>query len=150
MAVKNTIPSQLHNPVSGRVVIQNSDGTSSKDILAIASGDNSLETFIYSLSITSTDTTARDLSFTIYDGINTTINGLVTVPSSAGSSVGNPPFQLIANRTTTVLARILKDANGNYFFPLRPGETLRVNALVAVAAGQQIVIHCTGWNFTRS
>lgn len=150
MAAKNPIPSQLHDSVGSRVTIVNADASNYKDLIAVTGSDNSQETFLYSITLTSDDTSSRDLLFAIYDGTNTMEQGALTLGASTGFTVAAPPIQVIANRATPIISRLLKDANGNYFIPLRPGETLRVKSLTTVTSGKTIVAHCTGWKFTRS
>lgn len=150
MATKNAVPSQLHDPVVARVTIVNADASNYKDVLAPTAGDNSQETFLYGIKITSDDTSSRDLLFAINDGSNNNEEGAFTVPASTGFTVAAPPLQLIANRTTPVFSRILKDSNGNYFMTIRPGETLRVKSLTTVTTAKTIAVTVFGWKFTRS
>lgn len=150
MAVKNSIPSQLHNPVSASVTLTNADGTGWKNLLAVASGDNSQETFLYSITLTNTDTIAHDVLFAIYNGTTSYVEGGITIGAQTGASVAYPPVQLVANRTTPILNRIFKDANGNFFIPVRPGETLQVLVPVAVTGGYVVTATVSGWNFVRS
>lgn len=149
MAVKNSTPSQLHNTVQGRVTIVNADGTSYKTVLTVTGSDSSQETHLYSITVTNDDST-RDLLFAINDGTNDLEQGAITIPATVGLSVVNPPSQVIANLPVPKLSRVFKDARGNWFVPLRSGETLKVKSLVTVTAAKIIAVYVFGWNFVRS
>ncbi len=150
MATKNTIPSQLHDPVHARVTLVNADGTSYKTVLAVTGSDNSEEVHLFSINLLSDDTVSRDLRFAINDGTNDIEQGDIAVAASSGYGVATPPLQGLANLTSPKISRVLKDIRGNWFLALRSGETLKVKAVVAVTAAKTIVVSVFGWNFKRS
>lgn len=150
MAVKNLEPSQLHDTVGGRVTFVNADGTTYKNLLTVTGSDNSQETHVYSIVVTSTDTASRDLRFAINDGTNDMEQGDIAIASNSGFTTGTPPIQVVANRSTPALSRVLKDIRGNWFVVLRPGETLKVRPTVAVTATYTIAVSCFGYKFTRT
>jgi hypothetical protein len=150
MAVKNSEPSQLHDSVFSRVTIVNADASAYKTIIAPTASDNSKESHLFSIKVTSDDTSARDLIFAINDGTNDNEEGGITIAINQGFSVALPPAEVVANRSIPVLSRIMKDIRGNWFIPIRPGETLKVKSLTTVTAAKTIVITCFGYNFTRT
>src|SRR5688572_9664894 len=122
MAVKNNIPSQLHDKVFQTVTIVPADTTSFKTLFtAASSSDNSKEAHMYFLTISSDDTVSRDVQFAINDGSNDIIAGLVSIPALSGEAVATPPVSAIANRFTPVFARCFKDMRGNWVVPIYPG-----------------------------
>ena len=150
MATKNSTPSQLHNVVQGRVTIVNADASAYKTVLTITGGDSSEEAHIYSIILTSDDTSNRDLLFAINNGTNDIEQGAILLPASTGLTVAAPPIQVIANRTSPVLSRVFKDIRGNYFLVLASGDTLKVKSLTTVTAAKTIVVAAFGYNFKRS
>lgn len=150
MAYKNQEPSQLHDSVGARVAIVNADGVNYKNLMAIPAGDQSQETHLFSISVTSDDTVAQTLRFAISDGVNDIEQGDITIAINSGFGVNTPPVQIIANRASPVFSRCFRDIRGNWFIALRPGETLKVKSLVAVSATKTIAVSCMGWRFTRT
>lgn len=150
MAVKNNIPSQLHDSVFNRVTIVNADGTNYKTVLAPTASDSSKESHVFSIKVTSDDTSARDLMFAINDGTNDNEEGAISVAILQGFTVALPPLEVVANKSIPVLSRVMKDIRGNWFIVVRTGETLKVKALTTVTAAKTIVVTCFGYNFTRS
>lgn len=150
MAFKNQEPSQLHDAVGVRVAIVDVDSTAYKNLLVLAAGDSQQETHLFSITVSSNDTVSRDLRFAISDGANDIEQGDIAIAANSGFSISTPPVQAIANRTSPVLSRVLKDIRGNWFLVLRPGETLKVKATTAVTAAKTISINAFGWKFTRS
>lgn len=150
MAFKNQDPSQLHDSVYSRIAIVNADSTAYKNLLAVAGADNSKETYLFSITVTSDDTVSRDLRFAINDGVNDIEQGDIAIAANSGFGLSTPPIQVLANRTSPALSRVLKDIRGNWFIVIRPGETLKVKSVVAVTAAKTIVVNVFGWNFTRS
>ena len=150
MATKNSIPSQLHNVVQNRVTIVNADASNYKTLLSVTGSDSSEEVHAYSISITSDDTSNRDLLFAINDGTNDIEQGALLVPAATGLTVAAPPIEAIANLTSPYFSSVFKDIRGNFFLVVASGHTLKVKSLTTVTAAKTIAIAVFGYNFKRS
>jgi hypothetical protein len=90
------------------------------------------------LSVTSTDTAARDLLFYYTLAGTDYLIGHIDVPASAGS---NGTVNAVNGLNATNLAFTLVDDTGvNRFLPLKGGAILKAKMAVAVTASTQITV----------
>jgi len=138
---KNTtlfFPKQANNKVTQFV---NADGTNAKTIFT-AGADGSR---VYALIATSTDTSARIMRFSIYDGVTRNIIGAVTLAIGAGTNGTAASVALLQNSLFQNIVGV--DANGVPYIDMESGWTLEANATVAVTAATTVAITALGYDY---
>lgn len=114
--------------------IVNADGQTLKTVYTT---NNSNGTKLELCIATSTDTSSRDLQFSILNGANTYILGTITCPANSGNTAGTAVLNVLGN---AVLTGLPKDSNGNPYIYLAQGSVLKVEALTTVTSGKTISI----------
>ena len=132
----------------GIVTIVNADGTNNKAlVVAGASGSK-----VVSVTINSSDSAARDVRISILRGGVTFGLTTVAVPINAGNTNAVPPVAALqttqSGGTPSNPTGILPiDQDGQVYILLQSGDTLQVNALVAVTAATTITVFADGCDF---
>lgn len=134
---KNTTPYLYNQDSKEFQSFANADGTSWKTV-ATAGADGS---GLYELSIVSTDTVARNMSFRVVNGANNaTIRSGQVVAANQGNNSANPaPLRLIQELSNFLSIRLL-DKDQNYYVPLAVGDTIQARMDVAVTSGQTVSV----------
>jgi hypothetical protein len=123
-------PQAIRNAVQA---IANADGTTIKTL--VTAGANGSR--IYAISITSTDTAARDLNlYVAISGTNYLI-GTVSVPVNAGNTNAIMTVDLLRSAQLPFLAF---DVMGNRVLDLASGSSLAVGATTTVTTAKQVTI----------
>jgi hypothetical protein len=99
---------------------------------------------IENLLVTSTDTSARDIS--LYFVISSTdyLVGTISIPATSGSVDSVPTVNLLASANLPGLAR---DANGNPYLYVGSTTSLAVGALTTITSGKQIQFIAQGGDY---
>lgn len=101
-------------------------------------------TKLESISVTSTDTTARDLQFILTKGGVDYILCTIPIPINSGNT--NALFAIDALRHTNWPA-LAYDSNGNRIFYVANGSVLNVKSTTTVTAAKEIDIVAQGGDF---
>ncbi len=99
---------------------------------------------IESLVITSTDTSARDITINVTRSATNYQLTVLSIPATAGIADNVPSVNVLGNSQIPGLA---KDANGNPYLYLKSGDTLTINAPVTLTAAKQVVAFASGGDF---
>lgn len=119
--------------VNAAVAIVNADSTNYKTIRTGSTNGDKIE----SISITSTDTTARVLTVGINVGGTDYIVGTINVPIGAGTDAAATPAVSMLE-SISMMPWIRQDQNGRGYLYLANGNILKVKAQVAVTAAKEI------------
>jgi hypothetical protein len=130
---QNPIPTFAKQPQAARVQILPADTTTVKTI--VTAGANGSK--IIGVIVTSTDTSARDLTLSITNSTTYPL-GTKTIAITAGTIAATPAVNLL---DAAVIVGIPKDSDGNPFLFLISGDTLTVNCLTTVTTAKAITIH---------
>jgi hypothetical protein len=130
-------PQALRNSVQ---TILPADASAVKAVLAAGSNGSKVE----ALNVTSTDTSARDV--TIYVTISATnyLIGTVSIPLNSGNTNSAPSVDILRSSQLPALAF---DANGNRFLYLASGSTLSIACTSTVTTAKQITVFAQGEDF---
>ena len=135
MATTNTFPKDR---VGFAVNFANADSTNIKVVLDNSAGTKALR--IESLSIVSTDTSARNVQFSrLISGTDYPV-GTVNIPIGAGSDGTVPRVTALSSSTVGIGTQ---DEDGLFVCWLPAGQKLDAKMLVAVTADKTVTI--TGW-----
>lgn len=139
MAVTNTpiFPQTIINPI-----LQLTNGTGTTVTAVFAGGTNG--TKIESIIVTSTDTSARDLTFYLTVSATNYALTTITIPITAGTVNNVPSVNILGSVQMPGLAR---DSNGNPYIYIASGTTLSANAVTTITSAKVINIICQGGNF---
>ena len=135
MATTNTFPKDR---VGFAVKFLNADSTNIKVIYDNSAGTKAVR--IDMLSITSDDTSARNVQFSRLISAVDYVIGTVNVPIASGINGSTPRVTALASSTTGIGAL---DADGIYVCWIPAGQKLDAKMLVAVTADKTVTI--TGW-----
>lgn len=141
MAVTAT-PIFLQAPKHGVVQIVPADTTANKTVVT-AGADGSK---VFALYAYSDDTAARDLRISIVRSATTYPVTCVNIPLTSGLTSSIPPVNLFAGGQFPA-GMLAIDQDGQNYLYLESGDTLVVNALVAVTAAKTITVHADFGNF---
>jgi len=148
MAVKNLIPSQLHDTVGQAFGFTTAHTTSLQTLLTVSSGQDN-ETFISSIVINNLESTTRIIYFYVNDGTNDVYLGSSGTIAAAVSPV-NGVVEVVAGLLTPLLNRVKIDCDGNPYLRLLPSEVLKAKLNTAVGTNNYVFMTITGRKFTRS
>lgn len=137
MALNETLYATKDPIVSG-TNFQNADGTSYKTIYTNSTGE---AVRIMAIAINSTDTVARDLIFAINDGSTDYPLHHVDIPIAAGT---NGTANAVDALNVTNAPFIPFDHNGNRYFDLANGHSIKGKMIVAVTAATRIDVTIIG------
>lgn len=136
MATTNTFPKD--RVAVGPITFVNADSTNIKVVLDNSAGTKALR--IEALSITSTDTSARNVQFSrLVSAVDYTI-GTVAVPVASGTDGSTPRVTALSSSTAGIGTL---DADGIYVCWVPAGQKLDAKMLVAVTADKTVTI--SGW-----
>jgi len=135
MATTNTFPKDR---IGFAVKFANADATNQKVILDNSTGTKALR--IEMLTITSDDSSARNLQFSRLISAVDYLIGTVNVPALAGSDGSTPRVTALLSSTSGVGAL---DADGIYVCWLPAGQKLDGKMLIAVTADKTVTV--SGW-----
>lgn len=124
---------------TGVIVINN--GTAQSYVTGLTAGTNG--TIVTGISVTSTDTSARDVTINITRSATNYQVTQVSIPITAGTLNSAPTIGIL---TSSQIAGLPIDGNGNPMIYLMSGDTLTFNAPVTVTSGKQITFFVTGKN----
>lgn len=122
---------------------QLANGSGQTPVAVLTAGSNA-GSRLNSLIVTSTDTAARDLQFSIFRGSTTYILGTVNIPLSAGNINSVPSINILGS---TQIPGIAYDSNGNPYMDFKAGDVLQAEALTTVTSGKTISIYGYGGDF---
>jgi hypothetical protein len=130
-------PQAIRNAV---LTLTNSSGETITTLYTAGSNGSKIE----NLLVTSTDTSARDVS--LYFVISSTdyLVGTVSIPATSGSADSVPTVNLLASANLPGFSR---DANGNPYLYLGSTTTLAVGALTTITSGKQIQFIAQGGDY---
>lgn len=122
------------------VQILPADTTTLKTIATGATNGTKVEM----INVTSTDTSARDVS--LYWTISATnyVIGTVSIPITAGNTNSAPSVNLLSNAQIPNLQR---DSNGNPYLYVKSGTTLAIASLTTVTTAKAIQVTSQGGDF---
>ena len=124
--------------VNTAVLINNATGSGSANKVTIRAGSTNGDK-IESISITSTDTSARVLTIGMTISATDYIIGTVNVPITAGTdAAATAAVSLLENNS--ILLWIRKDNNGRPYIYVASGSTLFAYAQTTVTSGKEIDI----------
>ena len=101
-------------------------------------------TKIESIMVSSTDTSSRDLAFTMSSGATVIYLTTVNIPITAGNTNAIPSVDILRNAQIPGLAY---DSNGNKYLYLANGWTLQINTLTTVTAAKAVQVFAQGGDF---
>ena len=149
MAKTATCPIPQNYKTSG-ALIQYSTGSCgttatlspSNVVLAYTAGAN--DSHVKALIAVSDDTSAKVLNVYRYDGTNYYLLGCVNIPIQAGTVVGTPPVDLLAN-----LVGLPLDSTGKPIIPLNGGltEKIYVGVQATLTSAKLIAVSAFGEDF---
>lgn len=116
------------------------DTTGNKTLVTGATNGTKIE----SITVASTDTSARDIQLSMTIGAVTYILATVAIPITAGFVNNAPAIDILRNAQWPGLAF---DANGNKILYVASGAVLNVKALTTVTAAKEIDVLATGGDF---
>lgn len=122
-----------------RAIFDNANGTSPKTLVTASNYD----TIIYSIAAFSDDSSDLTLVFSYNDGAASEPFEQVVITANAGNDASTPTERL--ELIETLNART--DSNNNSYLLLPSGWSLEANLTSAPAAGQKVVILCSGEDF---
>jgi hypothetical protein len=135
MAATNTFPKDR---IGFAITLVNADSTNAKVVLDNSTGTKALR--IEQLSITSDDTSSRNVQFSRMIGVIDYIIGTIAVPAASGMDGNTPRVTALSSATTGIGAL---DADGIYVCWLPAGQKLDARSMVAVTAAKTVTI--SGW-----
>lgn len=147
MAVKNSIPSQLHNSVNQNFRFTTAHSTNLQTVFTNPAGEEK-ETQIRSILINNLETSTRIVHFYINNGTDDFFIGSSNVVPIFVSPL-NGRSEVIAGLTSPLLNRVLIDEKGNPFLRILPGEVLKARLSAAVTVNNNVIMSVTGSNFER-
>lgn len=115
------------------VTFANVDGTTLKTLYTVPADDANL----LQLSITSSDTAARDLMLYINVGGTDILIGHIDIPASAGSN----GIVVAVDGLNNALPALVDDTTINKYLPLKGGTILKAGMLSAVTTATQINVY---------
>lgn len=119
------------------VTIVNADSQAYKT--AFTAGANG--SIITAMIVSSTDTSARDITVNITRSATNYQLSQINIPLTAGALNSAPCVNILGN---TQLPGLEIDANGNPIIRLKSGDTLTVNAPVSITAAKTVTVFCAG------
>lgn len=139
MPVTNTpiFPQLIRNSV---ITIVNGDAQTYKTVFTPGSNGSKIESIV----VSSTDTSARDITVNFTISATNYQLSVVSIPITAGTVNSVPCVNLLAS---TQLPGLAKDANGNPYLYLASGTTLTVNAPVTVTSAKTITFVVQGGDY---
>lgn len=135
MATTNTFPKDR---VGFAVNFVNADSTDIKVVLDNSTGTKALR--IEALTITSTDTSARNVQFSRLLSAVDYVTGTVNVPAAAGTDGTTPRVTALSS---SVMGIGTLDADGIYVCWLPAGQKLDAKMLASVTADKTVTL--SGW-----
>jgi hypothetical protein len=116
------------------------DTTTKKTLVTGATNGTKIET----ITVASTDTTARELQFIMTVSSVDYVLATVSIPANSGFTISVPAVDVLRHTQWPSLAY---DSNGNKILYVANGAVLSVKVLVAVAASKEIDILAIGGDF---
>ncbi len=116
-------------------------GSSNTKTIATAGSDDSI---VRMISVTSDDTSARDLMLFINTGSTNYLIGIINIPITAGSATS---VASVNGLNTAALPFLRADKDGNRIIALKTGYTLKCGMKVAATAAKTITVVCTSEDF---
>lgn len=101
-------------------------------------------TKIESLILSSTDTSARDVTINITRSAVNYQLAVISVPITAGTVDTVPSVDVLRN---SMIPGLAYDSNGNKYLYLKSGDTLTINAPVTITTAKQITAVASGGDF---
>lgn len=124
-------PAFAATPKRGKQQIANADASTFKSLLSAGSSG----TKVFGITLQSTDTSARVVQISLYDGTTDFLIGSVTVAAGAGND-GLTPSQ--PGFDPSLLASLPKDNDGNPYVLLQSGDSIRISSTTTVTSGKTI------------
>jgi hypothetical protein len=125
---------------NGLVQIANADAQNLKTIYTAGTNGSKIENIL----VSSTDSSARDVQFSIVASAVTYIIGTISIPANSGNTNALPVINVLGNSQIPSLSR---DSNGNYYLYLSNGSVLKASALTTVTAAKVISIFAQGGDY---
>lgn len=116
------------------------DTTSLKTLCTAGANGTKIER----ITVTSTDTSAKDLQLVVTSGGTDYIIGTASIPANSGNTNALPTVSLLEHAQFVGLAG---DANGNKYLYLAAGAVLKAKALSAVTTARAINIFVQGGDY---
>jgi len=144
-------PVFLQTPIAACAALLNGTGaftfaaasnTTTNLVSLVAGGANG--SLVEAITISSTDTSARDLILILNNGTYNFVLCTIAIPLNAGFTNAVAPVNLFASAYVPGLS---VDANGNKVLNVPNGSTLYVGTLTAVTSAKQISVVANGGNF---
>jgi hypothetical protein len=134
----NVFPTMLNQPLKGLVQISNATGTG--QVTVVTAGTNGSK--VLNLTAVTTDTVADTLQVSVVRSGTTYVLATTTVPLGSGASAGVAPVDLLS-----IILNLPHDQDSQPFLFLNSGDTLVVNATVAITSGKTVSLHSDYANF---
>jgi hypothetical protein len=122
------------------VQIANADASNKKSLVAGGSNGSKVEM----ISVSSTDTSDRDINVYLNDGSTDHLLGTIKVPLSSGNTNAIVPVNFLSNTQNPCTPY---DAMGNKYIYVMNGYTLKVAATTTVTSGKIIDFIAQGGDF---
>ncbi len=132
MAVTPNSTVSLQTPKLGLAQIANADASNLKTV--VTGGANGSK--VPALMLSSSDGTARDVTFGVSRSATFYPLGTVTVPITAGQLAGTPGINAFA---PSICPGLPVDSDGQPYLFLQSGDTLDFKALTTVTAAKAVV-----------
>ena len=144
-------PVYPQTPIAACALLQNStnaftfsaaSNTTTNLVSLVVGGTNG--TLVEAITVSSTDTSARDLILVLNNGSYNFPMCVVSIPATAGFVNSVAPVDLLR---TVYVPGFAYDSNGNRFLYIPNGSTLYVGTLAQITSAKQISAIAFGGNF---
>lgn len=120
---------------SGVQTFVNADSTNLKTLYTAATNGSRVNMIM----VSSTDTSARDMSFWVTKGGTDYLLATVSIPANSGNTNA---ISLVTVLDHTRFGTMKQDSNGNRYIDLANGEVLKSKVGVAVTTAKTIYVRC--------
>lgn len=130
--MKNTTPYLLATDnIPARINFTSADGTTAKTICSAGTEGS----YLYEIAITSTETTARDITLIFNEGTNDVNMKFATVAANQGNIISTPdPLRFIQGDSGFIVGRLL-ERDQNWYLQLPAGCSIKMKINTALASG---------------
>jgi len=140
MARQTELYLYANTSVPTNVTFTSADTTTLKTVVTASAND----TDVFSISVATTDTAAKEMALWLYDGVTAFLLTTVTIPLSSGFTGTAMPINLL---NTTNVPGMLFNAVGKAYYPLSVGCSLRVGFVTAMTAAKTAYVTACGKDF---
>lgn len=127
----------------GVQTIVNADAQAQKTLFTAGTNGSKVE----SISISSSDTSARDVSIYLTRSATNYLLSTVSIPAGAGQPAAPAATPAVDILRSAQIPGLAYDPNGNHYLYLMSGDTLTISAPVTITSAKTVTAVASGGNF---